>query len=304
MFMNRIDTQDVKVARDAAGHDFEVAKVRLQTENGLLVPEHVGIMNQKNGSYLGTVGINWEPVQPETIYEIADELIQSTGGIINGTFDIRNGSVMGISFSIAHREYVAGDLIDLSFMMVNGFDGTHGVAGHATTYRFASDVYCNTSRKLYNLRHTKNVMNRIQVVKEMMKFYKNEVKDFDAKMTRLAGQRMSTEQAVEWFKSLFPKPNSERAETRLNNQVAAFIDCLHNGRGSNIVGVKGTAYGAFQALTEYVTYHRSTRVASGRTEEEVRFEAIHFGAGNTLNQNGLDRLTKSFTFDMDEFMIE
>lgn len=303
MFMDAIDTQDINFAMESANHDFEVDKVDLSTNTGIAVPDHVGIVNHNNGQYLGTVGRGWEPVQPKTIYEIGEELMNSTGAKINGTFSLRNGSVMGISFYLGQREYISNDPVDLNFVMTNAFDGTHSIAGHAFTYRLSCMNQCNTSNKLYSLKHTKNVMNRIEVVKEMMKYYENEIKNFDKKMTRLAGTSMNTEQAVAWFRSLFPAPKNETAENRLNNQISVFIDCLHNGRGCNIRGVKGTAYGAFQALTEYINYHRATRVHNNREEEEVRFEAIHFGSGNVLTQKGLNTLTTSFTLAEDDFII-
>ena len=304
MFMTSVETKNVHEAMEAGNHNFEVVKHRLHTETGTLVPDHVGIINANTGQYLGTVGAGWEPVQPDTLYELADELIAATDGTINGLVNLRGGSVIGISFKLAQREYIPGDLVDLHFLMLNAFDGSHGLAGHAPTHRAACMNVCNTSNKVYNLRHTKNVLNRVEVVKNMMKYYQNEIASFDDKMAYLVGHRMNQGEAVAWFRSLFPKPTSRRSESTLDNQVGVFIDCLMNGRGANIPGVRGTSYGAFQALTEYINHHRSTRVHNERDEAEVRFETIHFGTGNTLTQKGLSSLTSSFVFDASEFHIE
>jgi len=304
MFMTNLETQDYTSACIESGHNFIVEKINLRTDNGIIVPEHVGIVDVTNNRYLGTVGKGWTPVQPQTIYEIGDELIKSTNAVIKGGFSLNNGSVMGITFKLAEREYIAGDPIDLNFMMINAFNGKYAISGQATTFRHNAGTSINTSGKIYNLKHTKNVENRIQVVKEMMKYYENEIKNFDANMTHLAGQRMNEEQAVSWFRSLFPNPSTEAAERRLENQVAIFIGCLREGMGSNIIGVKNTAYGAFQALTEYICFKRSTRVHNGRDEEEVRFESIHFGSGNTVTQKGLGNLLSSFVFSEDDFLID
>lgn len=304
MFMTNIETQDINLAMEAGHHDFEVEKQPLITESGVVVPDFMAVMKKETNQYLGTVGSGYEPVQPKTIYELADELMVATGGKINGLLNLRGGSVMGICFELAEREYVPNDPTKLHFVMLGGFNGTCGIAGHATTNRLSCLNQCNTSSKLYNLKHTKNVLNRIEVVKGMMKYYQNEIKSFDEKMTFMAGKAMNNEEAVAWFKSLFPAPKSERSEIMLTNQTATFIDCLHNGRGVNIPGVRGTAYGAFQALTEYINHHRATRVHGDREAEEVRFEAIHFGSGHILTQKGLSKLTSSFTFNADEFMID
>lgn len=303
MFMTKIETTNTNEAMIAADHDFIVEKQSLVTEQGVNIPDRVAIIRIDGQKYLGTVGHGWEPVQPEAIYELAQDLMEATGGKINGVFSMFDGAVMGISFELAEREYVAGDPVKLNFVMMNAFNGTHGVAGHATCYRSLSQVYANTSNKVYNLRHTKNVANRMQVVKNMLKYYQKEIDIFDKKMMKLVASNMGQQEAVEWFRGLFPKPNSKRAEVTLENQVEIFIDCLVNGQGSSLQGVRGTRYGAFQALLEYINHHKSIRVCNDRDADEVRFQSIHFGSGNDLTQRGLNALSSSFEFSEDEFMV-
>lgn len=303
-FFQEIETRDVGEAREAGNHNFEVIKEDLFTADGMLIPDHVAVLNQKTGSYLGTVGRGYEPVQPKTFYELADEFIISTGATINGIINLKNGSTMGLMFHLAEREYIDGDPISLNFIMLNGFDGWQGLSGFAPTHRIACLNVCNASNKVYNLKHTKNILNRVTVIKNMLKYYHNEIASFDDKMKHLVAHQMNQDEAINWFRSLFPKPTSDTSQTRLNNKITVFIDCLRNGRGSNIPGVRGTSYGAFQALTEYINHHRSTRVAQGRNEDEVRFTGIHFGSGNTLTQRGLNSLVSSFILDASDFHIE
>jgi phage/plasmid-like protein (TIGR03299 family) len=303
-FFQSINTRNVQEAMEAGNHNFDAVKEDLFTGDGLRIPDHVAVLNETTGQYLGTVGRGYEPVQPHTFYELADELMLSTDAAIEGVINLRGGSTMGLMFHIADREYVQGDPVSLNFIMLNGFDGWQGLNGFAPTHRASCLNVCNASNRVYNLKHTKNVLNRVQVVKNMLKYYHNEIASFDEKMNYIVGHRMNQQEAVNWFRSLFPKPNSRRSETILENKVAVFLDCLLNGRGSNIAGVRGTSYGAFQALTEYINHHRSVRVTEGRDEDEVRFEAIHFGTGNTLTQRGLSSLTSGFTFSAADFQID
>jgi hypothetical protein len=216
------------------------------------------------------------------------------------------GSVIGLSFNLAEREYIAGDKTELNFLMCTSFNGMYGISGSAMTNRIACLNQVNTSNKVYNLRHTRFVNNRLEVVKNILKYYNNEIKDFDRKMMKLANIRMSQKEAIKWFRELFPEPKSPKAQKMLDNQTITFLDCLNNGRGSEIVGVKGTSYGAFQALTEYINHHRSVRVHNGREEEEVKFQSIHFGTGNNLAQRGLMELTQNIIpeFTDDDFLID
>lgn len=294
----KIGTKDVKEAMKAGGHEFEVVLEPLYTKNGLLIPDTVGVVYNKNREdnyredhYLGTVGTQWQPVQPSVVYEIADELIKLTDGIINGVVNLRGGSIMGVSLTLSRKEYIKNDPVDLNFIILNSFDGSHGLSGYGSISRECCLNQCNTSNKVYNLRHTKNVMDKVNVIKSMLRYYRNEIKTFDKKMIKMVNKRMSKPLAVKWFQSLFPKPTSERKITTLENQTRIFIECLEEGKGTDIPGVKDTCYGAFQALTEYINHHRTTRVHSDRNEGEVRFEAIHFGSGNALAQRGMKTIT-------------
>ena len=299
----KVDTTNIQEAMDIGDHDFEVEKVNLYTDNGLKIPDYVAVQSS-DGRYLGTVGRGWEPVQPQAIYDLAQDLMDATEGSINGVINMFGGSIIGLSFNLAQREYVASDPVDLNFVMITSFNGTHGIAGHATSKRLSCLNQCNTSNKLYNLRHTKNVSNRLIVVKNILKYYKNEIKSFDDKMMNLVNTRMSDEESIEWFEKLFPTPKSKNGQTVLKKNTEIFADLLVNGRGSEIQGVRHTSYGAFQALTEYINHHKTTRIHNDRDEDEVRFQSIHFGSGNKLAQTGLSTiLTDDFLFTENEFRI-
>jgi phage/plasmid-like protein (TIGR03299 family) len=287
----KIDTQDINLAMDAAGHDFEVEKVQIKTiNNDTVIPDHVAVMKKDTTHYLGTVGKGWEPVQPATIYELAQELMDATGGSINEVFSMKGDSVIGISFKLAEREYVAGDKLSLNFLMITSFDSSYGIAGHATCHSINRNTQVNTSNKVYNLKHTRFVGNRLEVVKGMLKFYNSEIQLFDKKMGKLVTKAMSKQDAIKWFRGLFPEPKSPRGERMLENQVELFLQSYENCQQ----GVRGTRYGAFQALTDYINNHRSVRVHQGRDEDEVRFQSIHFGTANVLAQKAMNTLTKDF----------
>lgn len=306
MFFNQIETTDIEEAKTAGDHNFMVESQRLTTERGLLVPDKKAMVREDQQTYLGTVGIDWEPVQPYVLYDLANKLMEATAetnGKINGVFNMFGGAVIGISFKLAEREYVANDKVDLNFIMLTAFNGMYGLNGSALTYRPVSQSMANTSNKLFNLRHTKFISNRIEVVKDMLKYYNREISSFDAKMNRLVTVSMSQEEAIRWFRSCFPKPKTERSERILENSVNNFVYLLHNGKGSGISGVKRTRYGAWCALTEYINHDRSVRVHNDRDEDEVRFQSINFGTANRLVQTGLRNLTVDFEFNEDEFMV-
>ena len=300
MYYQIIDTTNVDFAREIS-HNFTVEGQRLKTENGVtLIPDKKAMIRTDTNQYLGTVGINWEPVQPEVLYNMAENLLEATNGRINGILNMFDGAVIGISFKLAEREYVENDKIDLNFVMLTAFNGVYGLSGNALAYRHQSDSLANTSNRVFNLRHTKFVANRIEVVKDMLKYYNQEITSFDAIMNRLVTRPMSNAVAIDWFQSLFPTPKSDRSTLLLENSTAEFVRLLRRQRQQ---GVQGTSYGAWCALIEYINHSRTVRVHNDRDPEEVRFQSINFGSGNRIIQKAMNKLT-DFHFTEEEFIID
>jgi len=313
MHYHEINTQNPEEAR-LLHHDFTVESQNLiTTGNSIQVPDKKAIVKIPNRdtqdwqnaapTYLGTVGRGWEPVQPSVLYDMAEDLIEATDGSINGVVNMMGGAVIGISFKLAEREYVIDDKVDLNFLMLTAFNGMYGLSGSALAYRHDTQSMANTSNKVFNLKHTKFVGNRIAVVKEMLKYYNQEINSFDVLMQRLVTRPMSDAVALEWFSSLFPKAETHRSEVLLENTVSRFATILNRQRNENVQGVKGTSYGAWCALAEYVNHERTVRVHNGRDEDEVRFQSINFGTGNRMIQKGINKLS-NFHFEADEFLID
>lgn len=79
MHFYRLQTQNPDVVRNRY-HSFEVESQRIKTDRNILIPDKKAMIRTDTNTYLGTVGINWEPVQPEVLYDMAKELIKATNG--------------------------------------------------------------------------------------------------------------------------------------------------------------------------------------------------------------------------------
>jgi phage/plasmid-like protein (TIGR03299 family) len=292
-FMKDVNTQDVVEAMNMADHNYTVEMCPLHLPDGTKVYDKKAVVRADTGKYLGTVGKDYKPVQPVAIYEMAQTLISSTDGHINGLVNMHGGSVFGISLHLAKREYVAGDVVDQNFLILAAHNGMYGILGRAITNRWFCTNQLPSSTKLFNLKHTRFVESRLDTAMKMLAYYNREMDRFDQNMKALVNLRLNDTQMVEWFRGLFPVPktDSKRSNSILENNTATFINLLEGGRGvDQLNGGRGTGWHALNALTEYVNHERTTRVKSDRDADEVRFESINFGAGNDLMQKGVSGL--------------
>jgi phage/plasmid-like protein (TIGR03299 family) len=272
-----------------ANHNFEVRKVPLRLPNGNLVPDKMATERTDTGAYLGTVGAGYQPVQPSKFYGLAESFMAETGAVVDKTLAIADGSIMGISFVVDTQEYLPGDPVQLNFLMMTSFNMRYSVLGRALSNRLACLNQLPSSKKLFDLKHTRYVDDRLKVAMNMIRYYNKEQIEFKDKMRMLTGYSLRDEAAINWFRSLLPAPkkNSKRSVSMVENQAATFGNLLAYGKGTNLPGVRGTAYGALNALTEFVNHERTTRVKEGKDPETVKWESTIFGSGANLMDKGL-----------------
>lgn len=312
MFFKRIESNNFKDAQVKAEHNFTVNKKNLFFNTNLnefsnyetkLVPDKQVVLKNENNKYLGTVGIKWEPIQPEELYEIANILFNSCDDAhkkIVGGFSLYNDAVIGISLRLKIKSWIQSyyDPFDLNFLLMTSFNGMYGISGHAYIERQKTLSQARMSNKVFNLKHTKFVQNRLDSVKNMLRFYQKEIDIFDKKMQQLLDTSMSLDLAGEFFKSIHNKAKSNRAKKMLETQWEKFLSLYVNIPSA----YKNTAFGVWLSLTEYINKEKLTKIHKNKNEEEIRFESIHMGNSNKLMQKGTDKLI-NFELTEDDFLL-
>ena len=293
-FIN-MDTTSVGQAIHEADHNFVVDMVPLIMPDGSMIYDKKAVIRTDTGRYLGTVGKGVHHIQPVKFYGMAHQLIMATGGRITKTITMGGGAVIGISFQLATREYISGDVVNLNFLMLTSFDSSYAILGRTLSERLVCLNQLPSSKKLFNIKNTQYNEPRLELATKMLTYHTKELDGFDEKMKLLVGHKMSHTKALDWFGNLIPpaKEGNQRAITRRDNQIDMFDELYQVGKGANIPGVRGTAYGALNAHTEYCNHHRTTRVMEGKSEEEVRFETTCLGgSADKLMQIGFDDLVQ------------
>lgn len=289
-----VNTKDVWEAMEAGGHGFKVETVPLYLPNGSEVSDKVATVTN-DGRYLGTVGKAYQVIQPERFYRMCEEFGRQTGAEVEQTITLRGGSVIGVTFNLGSTEFIQGDQIKMHFIVLTSFDGSISIIGRAVSNRMFCMNQLPSSTKLFDIRHTRWAENRLEIAAKMVGFFGQEQREFKDRMKSLARFRLPEPKAVEWFRDLFPKPKegSKRSASYLDNNAERFVQLLNHGKGTEIAGVRGTGYGALNALTEFCNHHRSTRVVEGRDREEVRWESINLnGSNDRLMQTGFTSLVE------------
>lgn len=311
----KFDTpQPASVMLPAAGLDWEVATspafISIPAGNapGVSIPA-VGIYRKDTGVVLGFASSQYVPVQNLQAGEIADFLVTEGGAHTEVAGALGNGERCWLLAHIPHDfEVVRGDMVKTYFLLAWGHDGKHGIAGKLTPVRvvcqntlsMALGAQWSRSADIY-FRHVGNVMVKLDAAREALGLVKKQAERTAEAYKTLAATALTRDEAMAYFGDVFPGPariaaSSENAEARslyeqrLSKWLAhqdTVLGLYETGGGADIPGVRGTAWGAYNAVTEWVD-HVYPVLKSGQVSE-TRQRAVAFGTYAEVKQEALHK---------------
>ena len=280
-----------------AGLDWDVAlyPIFIQTTEGLkqVNGKFRAVVRDKDFKTLGVVGKNYHPVQNLEAFSFMDEaagdgLIEyhSAGSLKGGKWVWVLAKIPGL------LEILPGDNVDKYLLLYQSHDGSMAVRIGLTPIRVVCwNTLSAASRKMDNggdriatIRHT---MNANQLLKDTALA----IREADVAFQEAAeGWRFLTKKPIsagqlnDYINSIFPFPTPSNDGTVPKDAFKALrerIKVLHeSGAGSDIPGVRGTLWGAYNAVTEIIDHERGSN-------RDVRLRSAWFGNGAKVKDQAL-----------------
>jgi hypothetical protein len=152
-----------------------------------------------------------------------------------------------------------------------------------------------------NIRHTSGVAMNLRQAGEVFRKQSMYFDLLQQSMTRLTEIPLDTKGYEEYFLKVFNRKNIE-ARGQIENAIALdeeneefeqdktvrfnalphLTELAETGRGTEIAGVRGSAYGAFQAVVEWVDHFQPTKTGTNRMSR------ICFGASAKIKERALN----------------
>lgn len=276
------DYQEMLVLAGLAG--WNVRHETLASESGVIFTKSRGVVrtDPETGDTLeiGVVGNRYEIVQNEDKFSWLQTL--SDGARWETAGALADGTVFG---SLAfQREIVldpngVADKVETYALVSGAHDGSSGIVAGLTPVR----VVCrntldmamgNISNKM-KFRHTQTVHERMKVASEFFRTQHVYFDAFEEEMQALMAKPVTDKQYANLVeKKLFVKPENDvkGSLAKWENRVGMYFEAWN---GSPNAGIKGTGWGALNALTEANQWGRN--IQAGRENGEENFYAA--GAG-------------------------
>lgn len=265
-------------------HPLEAVVEREYQTARVPVPRHVANVRSDTRTVLGVVGEGYEPLQNRAAFAFCDAITDSGRAHWIGAGSTRGGARVHALMRLDREIRIGGaegeDVLPL-LCFRNGHDGGLSVTVSVVPFRLACLngmlLPIEGAQRTWKARHTANVEAKLADARRTLGIAWRYFDELERLGERLIRERIDGREFERFLAHLVPlrepRPdeteggravrNAERVREAIRTAYRAAPDLEH---------VRGTRWGALQAVTAYVDHVQPTRSRGGRTEVEARFE--------------------------------
>lgn len=268
-------------ALDQAGLNWQVKKAPIFAEipgvGSAHVPGRLVTYRDDTNQPLGVVGRDWTPVQNADAFRFMDELVGGGELLYEQIVSLEGGAKVALLARTPDYLTVGGieaEKVASYIMLCNGHAGTLAFRVRFLQHRIAcANVLPVRGDGIFSGRHTSGIEYRVNDARAILNISWSKRDAFHRMAEELLAKRMTPRQETSFVERLIPLKVEVEADSRAakNAEEArnAVLAIMRNAE--NLDNVRGTAYGALQAATEYADWHTRT-VGSNGERAERRFK--------------------------------
>ena len=246
---------------------WKVEKAPVYLGNGDLVPSCHAIVRGDTMDVLGTVGDRYQIVQNDQVLDILAPVVDGGEGVIHTMGNLWGGKSVWALVKLPESVDVTGhgDVSDSYLLLTTTHDGSGKVRARFTKTR----VVCQNTltaalggkvKHEVALRHTTNVHDRLAQAAQVMGMAHRYHAQLDEAMKSLANKPMTATETYGYINTVledvFKSSQEGKTKTRAKNILDKVYALVEEGKGADLPGVRGTAWGALNVITEYVDHHK------------------------------------------------
>lgn len=251
---------------------------------------------------LGIVGERYVPLQNEDLFAFGDNILDG-GGRWETAGSIRGGRVVFGSLAL-ERETVldpngVADVVKTYLLINTSHDGSISIQASITPVRVVCANTLNLAlgsikkkdgvKQTFKIRHTQSAEGRIQVARETLGLANAYMDKFDIMAKLMIEKEITAQEFNQIILAAYPKPDKDvkGAITKWENKVNLIND-IYTGEYNKTIA--GNAWGALNALTERLDWHRNSR---GTNTENMLASASGFDPAINAEKNRLLKVVQS-----------
>lgn len=285
--------------RKAAGLEWSILRRPVRFDNSeegaselLKLDGHDVLVRSDNMKGLSVVTKKYRVVQPDSVLGFFRDLTHSAGFQIETAGSMREGRTIWVLANTGLKEdIVPGDNVKGYLLLATSYDGAIATTAMYTSTR----VVCNNTLRLALNRDAESQV-RIRhdaqfdpdAVKRQLGILAEESwGTFVSRMKSFAGTSLASTEAGIVLAGVLAKQQADNvsADVTESRGYKKIMELFNgSGRGSAMTGVRNTAWGLVNAVTQYVDFERQAR------NNETRLNSAWFGPGARLKDEIVSEL--------------
>jgi len=246
-----------------AGLDWKVSKEPIFLENtDHSIPGYYANVRCTDKRTLGIVKDGYCVLQNTEAFDFYEPLVKSGFLELEAAGSLKEGRVIWVLGKMkAHEEVIEGDTIESYLLLSNSHDGSRAVTVAFTSIRVVcqntlSMAHRATEGDSLRVRHTTKVAIGLEEVRKIVDANDRTFKLTMEKYRRLQSRRMPIDGLVKYVQEVMKLSDEAVQGKRKPKALEEIENFYESGFGSDIKGVKGTMWGAYNAFTEWTDHSK------------------------------------------------
>jgi phage/plasmid-like protein (TIGR03299 family) len=282
------------------GGFYNVRKEEILTASGVAIPGKRALVREDTNAPLAVVSDSYHVIQFEDVAKTIVEAAQGVDAIFHTAGLLGEDGARGWLLAELPRVLrVKGDESEIRPYLLGtaAHDGHHGVVLRNVATRVVCQntlgVAMGESTKYHvAIHHTKNAGQRLDEARRAFGLLLQGMDELEEYANLLAGTPFSERQMKRTIDDLLPL-DTEKTEDKQSKQLVEkrdrVLSLYETGSGVG-AGIRGTAWAAFQAWTEYADHHRVVRDDGNGAK---RLESVWLGRAADMKTDALAAITKA-----------
>lgn len=268
----------------------------------ITIPNHFCTVRMDTRQPLGIVGKLYTPIQNKDAFSFFDALVGEKKAMYHVAGALGQGETVWILAKLPDDIRIEGtdDITNKFLLLTNNHNGTRSLRMFFTPIRVvcqntltaALDARGNGEGVV--LRHFPDIHKRVAQAQEILGIITHKYEYLNVAFNALAKVQVDEP----WLKSYIEKvmpipPGAKEASVRLANIRQGMLDTFESACNM-LPGIKGTAWAAYNAVTEFVDHTRI--IPKTEKDHTRRLESIWTGSGAVIKERALNTALETIGF--------
>lgn len=293
----------------AAGLDWSVSVHPMETwievdgQDMCIAAQNRMVLRDSDHKRLSEVGPRWHPLQNSEAFEWFDPFIKSGECSFETAGSLFEGERIWVLAKLNRdpMKIVGDDVVNKYLMLSNNHSDKRSARVSLSPIRVVcantlAATFQNKATKFLGVKHTSKIKDNLDKVREIINTANADFEATAEQYRALTTLQVDQDLLKKYIKIVFKDEDKEeetsdqtedgKRKYTVKEDDARLIEnkiipLFEGGRGSQLPGVRGTMWAAFNSVTEFLNWH------TGRTTD-ARLDSLWFGQNAALNRRALD----------------